>query len=55
MLEIPRFVQNDNQWRRDKSPPPTPPENDFYFLDGGVLRGCSLTPSNSGDSSLRSE
>jgi len=23
------FAQDDNQWRRDESPPPTPPKNTF--------------------------
>ena len=30
--EISRFVRNDDKWRRDESPPPTPPEINFCRL-----------------------
>jgi len=51
--EILRFAQDDNQWRRDKSPPPTPPEINFLYFgvswEGGFFPFPIL-----GDPSLRS-
>jgi len=33
-----------NQWRRDKSPPPTPPRNDFMNLGESWKGGETLVP-----------
>ena len=42
--EMPRFARHDNHWRREKSPPPTPPEEDFKTLGKSWKGGVALVP-----------
>jgi hypothetical protein len=51
--EILRFAQDDNQWRRDESLPPTPSQKEFLPFWSGVGKGVSfplcVTPRSASD------
>ena len=51
--EISRFVRHDDKWRREKSPPPTPPEINFLHF-GVSWEGVFCPFPILGDPSLRS-